>query len=189
MKKFIKTEFGESLNGFFPKVAALETGEFLLAKTIDFVPGEYLYILEPEAEITEETLLSSETRFGTLIMKAEPSAETYLLLLGQSPIDGNEILVDDMGGLVLSAINVVFEEDIQEVDLGLITFVGTTTGAIPFTPSITGAELDIDVPGALVDGETVTLTIPVGAISGDPSGNILEEEIVISWPVATGGLG
>lgn len=192
--KLRKVAFGAELNPHYPKVALID-GEFVLVVSSLSLPETCLYMMEPHTAVDADKLLFAYTIYGTVIVKViEAALGNFLEVSSTQPALGAPILVDAFGGATVSSIYVNFSEPIQDIDFSLITLSGSVSGPVAINPEIDETEENrlIILPGfspGLTEGETATLTIPVGAVAGEDVGTVLGEEFVISWEVQSGGIG
>jgi hypothetical protein len=105
-----------------------------------------------------------------------------LTVVSTNPLAGGNINFDFFGGTQSTPIVVTFSENISAVNTNLITLDTNTTPA-----DLSGADFDVvgntltidnasSIPGAT---DEFTLTIPPGAIEGDPSGALLNSDFVV----------
>lgn len=182
----ILTEFGTALNSFYPKVARVE-GTFVVVPAVEDVPVAYDYILEPEAEVTAEDVLTYRTyNDGTVVLRVDQEPE--LTVLSVLPIDGGTVdynagFTGTQAGSMQDTIVVTFDQNVVAVDLGLVTLLmnpGATNADL--TGAVTLLNDTLTVSGAtLAAGTTeIVLTIPVGALEG-ANGALLASNVVYTF--------
>lgn len=171
----ILTEFGTALNVFYPKVARVED-TFVVVPAVEDVPVAYDYILEPEAEITAEDVLTYRTyNDGTVVLRVDQELTPVLTVLSVNPTDGGSINYDaGPGGTgpgpMQSLVVTTFDQNIVAVDLSTVTLLmnpGGNTVDLINNGEVTLLNDTLSVGGLLEAGTTeIVLTIPVGSLEG-----------------------
>lgn len=186
-KEMVRKASGTPLGDYYPKAALVGEG-FVLVPAVEDVPEAYDYIFEPEVEAVDGDVFVARTSEGTVVLKVFVEEASELTVLSTTPVEGGTLNYSLPGGtppaVVDDAIVVTFSENIAAVDTSLITL-GTNTNPTDLsgaTFSVVGDTLSITGITSVPEGTTsFTLTIPVGAVAGSPSGAMLGADFVATY--------